>query len=130
QRLGDAEADDERGDSRLRREPELLLAEQRQHRPLEADHGTDERVQADQQRELWEVLSEPEPRRHAVRPRLIRRFSANCGGCGGKSLRTNLTNSLRLPYCSAGLNRRSNPIVEPGLPLKPLPHAAPPKCAG
>ena len=77
QRLGDAKTDDERRDGRLRRESELLLAQQRQHRALEADHRADERIKANEQHELREVLSQSELRSHAVRPRLIRRFSAN-----------------------------------------------------
>ena len=42
-------------------EPELVLGEQRQDGALLADHPADERVDADQQRELREVLPQPQP---------------------------------------------------------------------
>ena len=38
QRLGGAEGDDEGEDRRGRAQPEVLLADERQHAPLEADH--------------------------------------------------------------------------------------------
>src|SRR5437867_4875098 len=129
-RLRDAKADDERGDGGLRGESELLLAEERQHRPLQPDHRAHEGVQDDEDRELREILPQPEPQLAHWPPRLRRRFSAKVSGCGGRSARTNRTNSGFDVKRSAGLKRRSKPIVEPGLPLSPLPQAAPPKCAG
>ena len=57
------------------------------------------------------------------------------GGIDGRARQLTVTsgwatNSDFDVNCSAGLNRRSNPIVDPGLPLRPFPQAAPPKCAG
>ena len=56
-RLDDAEGDDERERRGERGEPELLLGEQRQDGTLLADHPADERIHADQQQELGEVLA-------------------------------------------------------------------------
>ena len=61
QRLGDAEGDDEGEDRRLRAEPEVLLADQRQDAALETDHRANKSVDADQQCELAGVRSQPEP---------------------------------------------------------------------
>ncbi len=62
-RLDGAEGDDERERRGERGEPELLLGEQREHGAFLADHPADERVDADEQRELAEVLLEAEPQR-------------------------------------------------------------------
>src|SRR5438093_11150633 len=129
-RLRHPEAHDERRDGRLRAETELLLAQEWQHRPLQAYHRADEGVQDDEERELREVLPQSEPQFAHSPLRLRRRFSAKASGCGGRSARTNSTNSDFEVRRSAGLKRRSKPIVDPGFPLSPLPHAAPPKCAG
>src|SRR5437879_7147898 len=95
-----------------------------------ADHGADEGIQDDEQRELREVLPQSEPHLAHSPVRLRRRFTAKASGCGGRSFSTKSTNSALEAARSAGLKRRSKPIVEPGLPLRPFPHAAPPKCAG
>src|SRR4029450_8811605 len=50
--LGDPEAHDERGDGGLRGETELLLAEKREHRPLEPHHPAHEGVEQNEQGEL------------------------------------------------------------------------------
>jgi hypothetical protein len=124
-RLGDAEAHDEGSDGGLRAEAELLLAQERQHRPLQADHGADEGIQDDEQRELRKIL--PRPGRLLV-AQIRRRFCS--AGSGGRSASTKRTKSSFDRCCSARLKRRSKPIVEPGLPLNPLPQAAPLKWAG
>ena len=55
--------------ARSRREAELLLGDGREDAPLEADHGAHERIHDDQQRELPEVLPEPQlDWRHRGRP--------------------------------------------------------------
>src|SRR5262249_4286693 len=125
-----AEAHDERRDGGLRAETEFLLAQERQHGPLQAHHGANERVQDDEQRELREVLPQSEPQVAHVPVRLRRRIAAKASGWGGRSARTKSTNSALDRAWSAGLKRRSKPIVEPGFPLRPLPQAAPPKWAG
>src|SRR5947208_5921740 len=109
---------------------ELLLAQKRQHSPLQAHHGADEGIEDDEQRELREILPQSEPHLAHSPVRLRRRFTAKASGCGGRSFSTKSTNSALEAARSAGLKRRSKPIVEPGLPLRPFPHAAPPKCAG
>ena len=83
-RLHDAEGGDERERGGERGEPELVLGEQRQDGALLADHAADERVDADEQRELGEVLAQPEPRSASVvssvvfiaRPRVADRSQA------------------------------------------------------
>jgi hypothetical protein len=60
ERLGEAEGDDERKDSRARCEPEVGLADERQGGALEPDHRADEGVDGYEQGELREVLAEPE----------------------------------------------------------------------
>ena len=62
-RLDDAEGGDERERGGELGEPELVLGEQRQDGALLADHAADEGVDADEQRELGEVLAQPEPDR-------------------------------------------------------------------
>jgi hypothetical protein len=84
-RLGHSEAHDEREDGALRGEPELLLAEQGQDRPLQPDHGSHEGIEAHEEDELGQVRAEPEPGRRQLIPRFWRRFSAKAGGWGGKS---------------------------------------------
>src|SRR5205823_4037945 len=104
-RLRHAEAHDERRDGRLRAEPEFLLAEERQHRALQPHHRADEGVQDDEERELREVLAQPEATVGGLRPtrvahspvRLRRRFSAKAAGCGGRSARTICTNHGSVP---------------------------------
>ena len=60
ERLRDAEHDDEGQHGGARGELELLLRDRRQDAALHADHGADERVDDDQQRELPEVLAQAE----------------------------------------------------------------------
>ena len=59
-RLRDPEGDDEREDRARRGEPELVLADERKHAPLEADHRADERVQRNEESELTRVRPKPE----------------------------------------------------------------------
>jgi hypothetical protein len=60
-RLDQPERDDERERHQLRGEAELLGADQRQDRALQADHAADEEVDGDEQRELRPVLPQPQP---------------------------------------------------------------------
>ena len=60
QRLGEPEGDDERQHRGLGGRAEVLAADQRQRRALQADHRADERVDRDQERELRGVLAQPE----------------------------------------------------------------------
>ena len=74
-------------------ELEVLLADQREDRSLEADHRADERVDPDEQRELAGVRAQAELNvAHAgmlVAPlRLAATISACCGGAGGRSTRS------------------------------------------
>ena len=93
QRLRDAEGDDERQHRRARGELEVVAADERQRRALEADHRADEGVDGDEQRELRGVLAQPQPDGgggHATsatgRPvRLAATISAWCSGAGGMS---------------------------------------------
>ena len=62
-RLHRAERHDERERAGERGEPEDLLGQQRQDRAFLADHPADQRVDADEQQELGEVLPQPEPDR-------------------------------------------------------------------
>ena len=61
--LGDAERDHERQCRDEASQPEDVGREERQDRPLLADHPADERVDADEERELAEVGPEAEPDR-------------------------------------------------------------------
>ena len=61
--LHGTEGDDERERGGERGEPELGLGEQREDGAFLADHAADEGVDADEQRELAEVLPEPELQR-------------------------------------------------------------------
>ena len=61
QRLGGAEGDDEGEHRGMRGEMEVVLADQRQHAPLEPDHCPNERVEPDEQAELRSVRAQPEP---------------------------------------------------------------------
>ncbi len=60
ERLRQSERHDEGEDRGLRRQLEVLLADQREDRSLEADHGADERVDPDEQRELAGVRAQAE----------------------------------------------------------------------
>ena len=60
ERLRESERDDEGEDRGLRGQLEVLLADQREDRSLEADHGADERVDPDEQRELAGVRPQAE----------------------------------------------------------------------
>ena len=59
-----------------RGEPELLFGEQREHRAFLADHPTDERVDADEQGELGDVLAQAEADRVLRWVEVIGRCSA------------------------------------------------------
>ena len=59
--LDDAERGDEREGGGVLVEPELVGGEQREDGAFLADHAADERVHADEEHELGEVLPEPEP---------------------------------------------------------------------
>ena len=67
ERLGDPEGDDERQRGGEGGEPEPTLAEQREHSALLSDHAADQRVDADQQRELGKVGAQAEAHRWTVR---------------------------------------------------------------
>jgi hypothetical protein len=56
-RFDRAERHDERERGGERGQPEHVLREQRQHRPLLADHAPDQRVDRNQQQELRQVLA-------------------------------------------------------------------------
>ena len=93
ERLRQPEGHDEGEDRGLRRQLEVLLADQRQDRSLEADHRADERVDPDEQRELAGVRAQAELNvAHAgmlVAPlRFAATISACCGGAGGRSTRS------------------------------------------
>ncbi len=88
--LHDAERHDEGERGGERGEPELLLGEQRQDGAFLADHAADERVDADEQRELGEVLPQPERiarpcRGVAHRPDLQRLAGGGGPGVGATS---------------------------------------------
>jgi len=127
--LGDAEAHDERRDGVLELRPNSCSPSNGntvRSRPTMRRRSVDQH----EQRELRKD-SRASPSRvvTSVRPRLIRRFSANCAGCGGKSLRT----KRRIRPVAVLERRIESPlesIVEPGLPLSPLPQAGTSKCAG
>ena len=71
ERLGQPERNEERQRRRRRGQPELALREQREDAPLLPDHRADQRVDADQQRELPDIRAEAQPdvRRHGRRVR-------------------------------------------------------------
>ena len=80
------------------------------------------------------VLAQPEADRRRVltltsasgRPqRLAATIAACCSGAGGMSRTSAWTNASSESSCSAGLWRRSNPIVEIGLADRPRPHTEP-----
>src|SRR5581483_4162355 len=123
--LGGAEGDDERENRGRGGEPEILLADQRQHAALEPDHRADKRVQRDEQRELACVRAQPEPdrRRHAVVGTVPTRFAATIRSCpagrGGRSVTRASANASTSTRPSSGLWVRSNPIEENGFPERP-----------
>ena len=134
ERLGEPEGDDERQHRGARGEAEVVAADQRQGRALEADHRADEGVDRDQQRELRAVLAQPEPDA-ALGSRALGERPA--GAVGGDDRRLLLgrrrdvarsapsTNASSESNCSAGLWRRSKPIVEAGLADSPRPQTEP-----
>ena len=75
-RLHGAEGEDERQGGGERGDAERLVGEQREHGALLADHAADERVDADEQRELAEVLAQPEADDGRASPR----SSGRCRG--------------------------------------------------
>ena len=92
ERLGDPEGDDEGEDRALRGEPEVVLADERKHAPLEPDHRADEGVQGDEQGELPGVRAKPEANRlgrscraGALPRRLAATIAAWSAGGGGRS---------------------------------------------
>src|SRR5581483_8308341 len=101
ERLCGAEGDDEGEDRGGRAQPEVVLSNQRQHAPLEADHAAEERVQADEKRELPRVGAETESDRHqamtTARPErlaaTIRSCSAGSGGMSARSASANAAGS-------------------------------------
>ena len=108
QRLRGAEGDHEGEDRRARLKPEVLLADERQHAPLQPDHAADERVQADEERELARVDAQAEPnRRHAAAPTLPERFAATIRSCsagrGGRSASSASANASGSASESSGL---------------------------
>jgi hypothetical protein len=133
ERLGETEGDDERQHRGAGAQVELLAADKRQRRALEADHRADERVDGHQQRELRGVLAQPEADLRAAhatsasgRPaRLAATIAACCSGLGGMSCTRAFTKASSSPCCSATLWRRSKPIVEAGLADRPRPQTEP-----
>ena len=131
ERLGGAEGNDEGENRRGRAQPEVLLAHERQHTSLEADHGADERVQPDEQAELAGVRAQPEPhrRRHAGAPTLPDRLAPTIRSCsagrGGMSATSASAKASGSASASSGLWARSNPIDENGLPERPRPQTEP-----
>src|SRR5439155_18829670 len=125
--------DDEREHRRTRAEMELVAADERQRRTLQAHHRADERVDRDQQRELRRVLAQPEadrPRAHATsaigRPvRFAATIATCCSGAAGMSRSSASTNESSSECRSARLWRRSKPIVEAGLADSPRPQTDP-----
>ncbi len=62
ERFRHAEHHDERQHGGAGGQVELLLRDGRQDAALQAHHGTDEAIHDDQQRELPQILAQPEPR--------------------------------------------------------------------
>ena len=131
--LDEPERDDERQDGSTRRQVEVVTADQRKRRALEADHRADERVDGDQERELCGVLAQPESHRYPVHPtsvtdrplRLAATIAACCSGAGGMSQIIASTNASSESNCRARLWTRSKPIVETGLADRPRPQTDP-----
>src|SRR5262249_49676960 len=125
-----AEGHDEGEDRRLRREPELPLTDEGQHAPLEPDHRPDQRIDADQQRELARVRPQAQPRTHARAAAVPRRFAAtiaawSAGGGGSPTSRPRATASASA-WARARLCARSKPIAENGCEDSPRPQTEPP----
>ena len=101
ERLREPESDDEGQHCRARCQPEVGLADQRQGRALKPDHRADESVDPYEQRELRDVLAQPElhtgrahPDAMSGRPaRLAATISACWGGAGGVSFTSASTNA-------------------------------------
>src|SRR5262249_35710628 len=102
--------------------------------PFQPHHGADERIDEHQQRELPPVPRQPQLRRgrcsrHApTSPRLNSSTASEPAGFGVTTA-TASTNASRSRE-STLLKRFSKPTVLEGLPLRPAPHADPPKWAG
>ena len=62
--------------------------------------------------------------------RLRAMMRSKLGGLGGSPVISSRTKSSTLRGCSAGLKRRSKPMVEPGLEDMARPHDEPPPWAG
>ena len=109
ERLRSAESDDESEDRGGRGETEVLLADQRQHASLQADHAADERIQCDEQPELAGVRAQTEPdrRRHAGAATVPERFAATIRSCssgrGGTSESRASANASGSASASSGL---------------------------
>jgi hypothetical protein len=87
-----------------------MLSDQREHASLEPDHGADERVEPDEQRELCCVGAQPEAhvrRHHGVTASAPRLFAATTAawsaGGGGRSTRTERANDSASLAASAWL---------------------------
>src|SRR5207237_10467328 len=95
-----AEPDEEGERGRLGRDTELRLRDERQHRALEAHHGTHERVDDDEEGELAPV------RPQAKADQVIRRALRASDGRGGQG--------LRLPSWSARPEQReaAQPLLQ------------------
>src|SRR5207253_2928106 len=132
ERLGGAESDDEGEDRRRRAETEVLFADERQHASLQTDHSANERVQADQQRELVSVGAQAEPDRHAhtgvasLPARLAATIRSCSAGRGGISATSAAAKASGSASASSGLWARSKPIEENGFPERPRPQTEPP----
>ena len=127
ERLGDPEGDDEAEDRALRGEAEVALADEREHAPFEPDHGADEGVQADEERELAGVLAKPEPgcRRSCPSrdgPAAIRGDDLPLvAGAGGRSTSSASAKLAASGCASAELWRRSKPMRREGVAREPAP---------
>src|SRR5439155_2738602 len=120
QRFRGAEGDDEGENGGAGAQAEVVLPDQRQHAPLQTDHGADERVQANQQCELAGVGAQAEPDRRAhagvLTPplRLAATICSCSAGGGGMSATSASANAAGSANASSGLKARSKPIEETG----------------
>src|SRR5207248_3357956 len=122
-----AEGDHEGQDRRARAQPEVPLAHDRQHAPLETDERAYEHVQPDEQCELAAVRAQPKTNggAHAgsatVPARLAATIFCCSSGGGGMSASRASAKAAASAKRSIWLCARSKPIVETGFPERPRP---------
>src|SRR5262249_48149285 len=131
ERLGDAEGDHEGEDRGARAQSEFLLPDEREHAPPEPDHGADEGIQPDEERELARVRAQAEPDAgQAGTPASPTRFAATIrfwsAGRGGMSASRASAKASGSAYARSGVWARSKPIDENGVPEGPRPQTEPP----